>query len=229
MKPNWQRVYLVAASCITLTDVFLISSRNPYGDGFLTWVTPTLAMLIALLWLLTRIAPMWRFLGMLLSFAVSAGVDGLYQREEFANFVPTLVIMLFCHASLLWFLTLKSSDRSTIAVTHGAVAFVILFGLYLRFTGKAELLGSRTSATTPAFLFWSPLCAALLWAGAVAFGGDKTTRIVLVCAVAQVGIGLLDVSSLGIRWAIPAGILVWALALAVAARLAVRWNAPVSS
>jgi hypothetical protein len=221
---DWRRLYLGAASFLALLDAIFVSVKNPYGDRFLTFAAPSLVLIIALLWSLAAIAPILRFVGMLACLALGVCMMWFHGRQTFGSFAPTIVLVLCGHAVLLSFLTPRPADRSTIVVTHSAVLFIILLGLYIRFKGLATLLGVATAPTAPAFLFWAPLGVAILWAGAVAFDRDRTGQIVLVCGIIQIGIGFFDLSSLGIRWAIPAGMFAWICALGVAGWLAARWD-----
>jgi hypothetical protein len=222
-------VYLVAVTALILTGFIFGPTKNPYGKDFFRLIIPGLLLLNSLQWIPLSFKLRWRTLGILGSLLVGLLFALAYVRVDFATFTTILILGMFAHGSVLWFLASGRTEKSVILAQHIAVVFVVLVGLDLNRRGIASHIG-ESSLATAGFLFWSPLFALVLWPGGVVYKRDKEGQVLLVCAIFQVGIGLFDLGAMwNVPWGFPCAFVTCFAALGLAAYLAKTWQSRTSS
>lgn len=224
-----EAVYLVVVTALILAGFVFGPTKNPYGKDFFRLIVPGLLLLNSLQWISLSLKLRWRTLGILGSLLVGRLFVFAYARVDFATFTTILILGMFVHGSVLWFLASDRRAGSIILAQHIAITFVVLMGLDLNLRGIASHIG-ESSLGTAGFLFWSPLFASVLWPGGVVFKRDKGAQVILVCAVFQVGMGLFDLGAMwNVPWGFPCAFLTCFAALGLAAYLAKTWQSRTSS
>ncbi len=226
-------VYLVAVTALILAGFVFGPTKNPYGKDFFRLIIPGLLLLNSLLnslqWIPLSLKLRWRTWGILGSLLVGLLFVFAYERVDFATFTAILILGMFAHGSVLWFLASGRAEKSIILAQHIAIVFVVLVGLDLNRRGIASHIG-ESSLATAGFLFWSPLFALVLWPGGVVFKRDKEGQVLLVRAIFQVGMGLFDLGAMwNVPWGFPCAFVTCFAALGLAAYLAKTWQARTSS
>lgn len=222
-------VYFAAVAVLILTGLVFGPTRNPYGKDFFRLIVPGLLVLNSLQWVSLSLRLKWRTLGILGSLLVGLVFVFAYSRVDFATLTTILILGMFVHGSVLWFLASDRTAKSIILAQHIAITFVVLMGLDLTRRGIASHIG-ESSGATGGFLFWSPLFASILWPGGVVFKRDKEAQVILVCAVFQVGMGLFDLGTMwNVPWGFPCAFLACFAALGLAVYLARTWRTRTSS
>jgi|SRR6185437_3779362 len=217
-------LYLVTAGALFAAGIVFGLRGNPYGTPFFPVAIPGLVLFNSLQWLAISIRGIWRATGMLGSILAAFGMMLLYAKLDFGTFAAVFILALGAQAVLLWLVSSEWAERSIVLVEHVSVAFVVLVGLDLNLRGVAAHLDA-SPGTTADFLFWAPLLAVLLWAGGVAFRKDKAAQLVLICVIAQIGMGLLDLGTIWhISWALPASVVAVFAALGIAVCLVKAWQ-----
>lgn len=224
MKVTTSKAYLYALGLLILIGLVFGPIRNPFGKDFGRAIVPGLLLFNSLQWLALSLNIKWRIIGALSSLLAGLLVLVAYNYVSLSDFLVILILGLYLHAAILWLMASERISKTIVLGQHIVISFVVLVGLSLRHTGVAYQL-SDVSLSTGAFLFWSPILAFLLWVGGVALKKDKQAQVILICAIFQVGMGLFDLGALwNVAWGRPGGILLWVLALGLAAHLARTWQ-----
>ena len=223
-KNHGKGLYIVASIVLIVLGVAFGSTKNPYGQHFFTIVVPGLAILNCFQWFVISVGARWRGVGMLISLAAALVLSLVYHKTSTVTFYTVFVVVVSVHGIVLWNLASAWTERSVVLAEHLTIGFVLLLGTDLNLRGIGLELNSSHLGTV-GFLFWVPIFIPLLWAGGVAFRSDRAIQVFLLCAIAQVGIGLFDLGAgWGIAWGLPAAISVWLGALGLAAYLARTWG-----
>lgn len=225
-KDRKRKIAYISASAGLLLAGFIFGPvRNPFGSGFLRFSVPLVLLLNSVQWFAISLKIRHQITGALCSLLAGIGCAFSYTPAGFPNFTTIIILGLFAQGATMWFFAADWGEKSIVVTQHLAIGFVVLVGADLKARGIALHLGDVSSGTA-AFLFWSPLLTALMWASSVIWREHKKeTLIVVVCGVAQAGIGLFDLGmSFNVRWGLPCAVVAWFAALGLAAYLAKTWK-----
>jgi hypothetical protein len=216
------RLTLFIGLAITL-GIMVAGGRDPLGQNFVRIVIPGLALLNSTQWFLLGRKFGWSLLGFCISLAAAAvllHLSAFSAGFDFANFVTIFFLGMSAQFAAFWLISTDRRAKNAFLAETIAIGFVVFMGRYM----NARHL-EMPMASAGRFLFWSPLSAMCLWLGGAISNWRRSTQIVAVCIIAQIGTGLLDVGGANnLRWMVFSAFVVWFSALALIAYRSRNWR-----
>jgi hypothetical protein len=216
-----KRIYLVVLGGLVAAALVAGVAYSPFTQKFDRFTLPLLSLIIALPWLLHPSKVAWRigrFLCSALVFSTILYFIRTSGGQHLTDFRVSFVAALVSHFLILRMLVTERSIRSAFLAQHLTVGFVSLMDIYLRVQGIQPLLQPPSQyVATARFLFLAPLASMILWAQGEMEAWQNWTKVLLVCSVFQVGIGMFDVfAHWNIRSALYGACVFWFGALGIA-------------
>jgi len=194
-----KRAYFVVTLLFFLPAAAFERGRNPSGGEFVAVFLPSLLFLNSLHWFVLPKKVMWTVLGFCGSLLAFSFLYDLYVRSQgtgLADFATLLLLFLVAQILVCWFLTSDTPTRTISITINSGTIFLVFFGMFLNTRG-IETLGFSSGR----FLLLPPPGAMLLSVSSAAYKWSLATRVIFVCTILQIGMGLLDAGEASnIRW-----------------------------